>query len=53
MNGIRTCANLTCFEGMEVQGGGRRVVKSYSARIICACKVAFLRIFEGFKIPAD
>ena len=49
---MRTCANLTCFEGMEVQGGGR-AVKFYSGRISCACKIAFLRIFQGFKILAD
>ena len=52
MNDMRTCANLTCFEGMEVQGGGQ-AVKFYFERIICACKIAFLRIFEGFKILAD
>jgi len=45
MNGMRTSANLTCFEGMEVQGGGR-AVKFYSGRISCACKIAFLRIFQ-------
>ena len=49
---MRTSANLTCFEGMEVQGGGQSV-KLYYGRIICACKIAFLRIFEGFKILAD
>jgi hypothetical protein len=49
---MRTSANLTCFEGMEVQGGGP-AVKFYYERIMCACKIAFLRIFEGFKILAD
>jgi hypothetical protein len=52
MYGVRTCASLTCFEGMEVQGGGR-AVKFYSGRIICTRTIAFLRIFQGFKILAD
>ena len=52
MYGVRTYASLTCFEGMEVQGGGR-AVKFYSGRIICTRTIAFLRIFQGFKILAD
>ena len=53
MYGVRTCASLTCFEGMEVQRGGGRAVKFYSGRIIRTRTIAFLRIFEGFKILAD
>ena len=56
MHGVRTCASLTCFEGMEVQAGGRaerRAVKFDSRRIIRTRAIAFLRIFQGFKIPAD
>ena len=52
MYDVRTCVSLTCFEGMEVQGQDSEV-KFYSGRIICTRTSAFLRIFKGFKIPAD
>jgi hypothetical protein len=41
---------------MEVQAGGRaggQAVKFDSRRIIRTRAIAFLRIFQGFKIPAD
>ena len=52
MYGVRTYASLTCFEGMEMQGQ-RSEVKFYTGRIIRTRAITFLRIFQGFKIPAD